>query len=375
MLSGSGRVGGSGGVGADGGSGGVRADDASSGGGDATRPALTDGVRIPARSLLLFLGAIALGSLVGIASPDTGAALGDGVDPTVLVLVTVLFSELDLSGLRRLRLRGASRVLGAAWLANFVLMPLLGFGIASLFLSGAPLLFAGVVIYFTAPCTDWFLGFTRLAGGDTSLGAVLLPINMVTQLLAYPFLLSALVHTPAVADPLVIAETLVHWCVVPASLALGIRLAVALLLPRGAGLRIRAVTGRLVPLVIAALIVQIFAANVGTIRDHADAFAALLGAVILFFALGYTLVDRIARALGFAHPQRALLAMTTAARNAPLMLALTTVALPDEPLVAASIVIGMLIEFPHLAGITWLLTRRRPARVRRIAAREPAPTV
>ncbi|MDQ0745458.1 ACR3 family arsenite transporter [Clavibacter sp. B3I6] len=333
---------------------------------------LPEGVRLPARPLVLFLGAIAAGSLIGVVSPDVGAALGGGVDPTVLLLVTVLFAELDLSGLRRLRLRGTARLVGVAWLANFVLMPLLGLAIASLSLSGAPLLFAGVVIYFTAPCTDWFLGFTRLAGGDTALGAVLLPVNMVTQLLAYPFLLSALVHAPAVADPLLVAETLLRWCVLPAALALAIRLVVGHVLPRTAGARVRVATGRLVPLVIAALIVQIFAANVGTIRAHAEAFAALIGAVVLFFAVGYLLVDRISRALGLAHPQRALLAMTTAARNAPLMLAVTTVALPDEPLVSAAIVIGMLIEFPHLAGITWLLTRRRPARRPR-SAPEPAP--
>ncbi|MFT2753897.1 arsenic resistance protein [Clavibacter sp. Sh2088] len=316
------------------------------------------GVPMPARALLLFLGAIAVGSIVGVASPDTGAVLAGGVDPTVLLLVTVLFVDVDLSGLRLRRLREAPRFLAVAWLANFVLMPLLGFAIASLFLSGAPLLFAGVVIYFTAPCTDWFLGFTRLAGGNTSLGAVLLPVNMVTQLLLYPFLLSALVHTDAVQDPVAIGETLLRWCVTPALIAVLVRVVLSRALPTTVRERVRGLPGRLVPLIIAALIVQIFAANIVTIRDHADAFLALLGAVVLFFAIGYVLIDRLSNALRLEHPERALLAMTTAARNAPLMLGLTTVVLPDQPLIAAAIVIGMLIEFPHLAGITWLLTRR-----------------
>ena len=57
--------------------------------------------------------------------------------------------------------------------------------------------------------------------------------------------------------------------------------------------------------------------------------------------------------------------MTTSARNAPLMLAVTAVALPDQPVVHAAIILGMLIEFPHLTVLTHLL--------RRSASRVPSP--
>ncbi len=49
--------------------------------------------------------------------------------------------------------------------------------------------------------------------------------------------------------------------------------------------------------------------------------------------------------------------MTTAARNAPLMLGITAAATPDQPLIYASLVIGMLIEFPHLTALKHLLLR------------------
>lgn len=80
-------------------------------------------------------------------------------------------------------------------------MPLIGFAITSLFLSGQSLLFTGLVIYFLAPCTDWFLGFTRLAKGDTALGSVLVPINMITQLLLYPVYLHLSAKAPRLLDP------------------------------------------------------------------------------------------------------------------------------------------------------------------------------
>ena len=55
---------------------------------------------------------------------------------------------------------------GAAFLAASAIPP---GGFAEVV--GALLIFAGLMIYFLAPCTDWFLGFTRLARGDTTLGA------------------------------------------------------------------------------------------------------------------------------------------------------------------------------------------------------------
>jgi hypothetical protein len=43
------------------------------------------------------------------------------------------------------------------------------------------------------------------------------------------------------------------------------------------------------------------------------------------------------------------------------MLALTAIALPDQPVVQATIILGMLVEFPHLTILTHLL-RGRAAR-------------
>lgn len=57
------------------------------------------------------------------------------------------------------------------------------------------------------------------------------------------------------------------------------------------------------------------------------------------------------------YPRHALLSLTTAARNAPRMLALTSVALPGQPVIYAAIIAGMLVEFPHLTIVTRLLLR------------------
>ncbi|QYF73638.1 arsenic resistance protein [Cryobacterium sp. PAMC25264] len=319
-------------------------------------PAVEAGSR-PWLLTALLLGAIVAGSLLGTWRPGSAAVLSAWVDPTVLTLLVLLFFEVRFLDVRRLR--AAPRFLLLAWCANFLVVPLIGVGVASLFLSGEPLLFTGLLIYFVAPCTDWFLGFTRLAGGNITLGSVLLPLNLLTQLALFPVFLALFARIPAGLDVPSLLQTLGQWFLAPIVLAAGLRALLAWALPAAVCTRLLGLVGRMIPGVIALLIVEIFTAHIGTILNRVDAFLVILVAVMLFFLLTYLVGDLLSRLFGLDYPEHALLTMTTAARNAPLMLGLTTVALPGQPLVYAAIIIGMLVEFPHLTVIRALLLRRR----------------
>ena len=173
-------------------------------------------------STFLLLGAIISGSMIGYFSPDTGEALGGYVDYTILALVSILFLEVRFEALTKII--NNLRFLAIAWLANFILIPTIGFLIATLFLSGKPLFFTGLLIYFIAPCTDWFLGFTRLAGGNTTLGAGLIPVNMVSQLLLYPVYLSIFAKEEVGVDMATMGDTLLDWFLIPFVAAIVVRL-------------------------------------------------------------------------------------------------------------------------------------------------------
>jgi len=88
-------------------------------------------------------------------------------------------------------------------------------------------------------------------------------------------------------------------------------------------------------------------------------FVAVLGCAVVFFAVTFIAAEWASRLAALSYPRSALLAMTTAARNAPLMIGLTSAALPHQPLVTTAIVVGMLVEFPHLLAVRHLLLRRR----------------
>ena len=307
------------------------------------------------RISLILLASIAIGSLLGSLSGDAGTLLGGLTDPVLLVLVGVMFFTLRLDALPALR--RTSGTVALALSVNFLLIPVVALALSRIVPDDA--LRLGVLIYCLFPCTDWFLGFTRLAGGDTVTGAALIPVQMTLQLALYPVWLSVLTETSVGSTISVAGPTLLTWFVLPAGAALALRVLLRVVLPRKHRL-VTETADRAVPWATGALIMCLFAGNVEAIGHNPVAFAWVLLVVFLFFVAVYLVGEAVARALRLPYSAHALLTMTTSARNAPLMLVLTGIALPGEPVVAAAIVVGMLIEFPHLTAVTHLLRRQSP---------------
>lgn len=315
----------------------------------------------------LFLTAILAGSLLAAAAPEAAQGLAAFADPLILLLVGVTFFTLRLEGLPALR--RAPRTVLLALGMNFVAVPLVALTLTAVVPNEA--LRLGVLIYCLAPCTDWFLGFTRLAGGDTTTGAALIPVQMLLQLLLYPVWLRVFAGEQVESGLSSAGPTLLTWFVLPAGIGLAARLLLRFALPAAWRQRIAAGVDRAVPAIIAALIAAIFAGNVDAIPADPAAFVWVLAIVFVFFVVTYAIGEGVGRLCRLRHPEHALLTMTASARNAPLMLAVTTLALPDQPIVHAAIILGMLIEFPHLTVITHLLRRRSPE-ARLAAVVEPA---
>lgn len=309
----------------------------------------------PFSTAALFIGAIVLGAAIGLLTPAYGETFSQGIDTTLLIMIFLLFFELRLGAI--FKAFGNLRFLGLAWSANFLIIPVIGFGIASLIFSGEPLLFAGLMIYFLAPCTDWFLGFTRMANGDTELGAALIPINIITQLLLFPLWLWLFTKSAGLVDFAAMPSMLMQWFILPLLVAQSLRFALERFLPQEWHDPVFSRITSCVTLVLAALILQIFATHIGAIAENLNVFVFVAAAVCVFFFVTL-MVGRVLAKLGrLNYAQQVLLAMTMAARNAPLMLALAAVAIPDQPLVLAVIVSGMLIEIPLLTALKQLLLK------------------
>ena len=312
------------------------------------------------RTALLFLGAIGMGSVLGLADADLGTAIAAPVDYTIIAMIFLLFFELRFGNF--IAALGNIRFLALAWTANFLVVPPIGFLIAYLLLQDQPLVFAGLLIYFLAPCTDWFLGFTRMARGDTGLGAALIPVNLITQLMLFPLWLWLFARHSGAVDLAAVPGLLVQWFLFPLLAAQALRYALQKLAPANLFERLIAFASLALPPPIALLIFQIFAGNIGAIVANGAMFMPLLAAVFLFFVATFIASEGLSRAAQLDYPQHALLTTTMAARNAPMMLAVTAVAVPDQPLILLPLVIGMLIEIPHLTALKQVLLQQRAKR-------------
>lgn len=303
------------------------------------------------------LAAVAAGTAIGLVF-DLGDAPERLVVPALVALLALTFAGVNAHAIAT-GIRPHPKVAAASLGVNFGWAPAVAGLLGWLLLSAHPDLRLGLVMLLVTPCTDWYLVFTGTARGNVALGASLLPVNLVLQLLLLPVFVTAL--TGAAAD-IPLADLAVSVAVV-----LGIPVAVAALARfaaarAGAQDRLDEVLERLQPAGLALLavaIVAIFAAHARVVTDNLDAVLRLLLPLGLFFASTYLVVTATAGGLRFAHPERVTLTMTTLARNSPVALAIASVAFADRPLVAIALVVGPLVELPVLAVTAHALHRPR----------------
>ncbi|MFN3868149.1 MAG: arsenic resistance protein [Hyphomicrobiaceae bacterium] len=80
------------------------------------------------------------------------------------------------------------RFMAAVLIGNFVAIPIL---VAFLlqFVPNDAALRLGILLVLLVPCTDWFITFTHLGGGDTGRAIAVTPVNLIVQLALLPLYL------------------------------------------------------------------------------------------------------------------------------------------------------------------------------------------
>lgn len=169
-----------------------------------------------------------LAGLVGVCVLGyTRPSLGDHLNPLVPWLVALIMFLL-----------GAGQELGQLWQSvrnhravavtlanNFLLMPLLAYGLGKILFPADPILFSGLVLMGAVPTTTASsVVWSRLSGGNTSLSLVLTVYSTVASIVALPLILELSlgrsVHLPAldmmvklfqvIVVPVVLAQLLRH---------------------------------------------------------------------------------------------------------------------------------------------------------------------
>jgi ACR3 family arsenite efflux pump ArsB len=264
-------------------------------------------------------------------------------------LFTVLFSIMVTVSLERIVEAAKNlRFFLLAIATNFLAIPLLAFVLAWLFVGHEPAILLGLVMYLVTPCTDWFLAFTHQARGDIALGTVLLPWNLLLQIGFLPLYVLLISGTTIPVELADFEEPILLFFVLPLFLSRLVRMGITR--TRGAfDRRASSLFSSLQTGALTFVVLMMFASGGREILENVRLFPGALGAVSLFFAVVFVLARAVSGIGGLSREEYILLHFTASARNSPVALAIALGTFPDQPLVAAVIVLGPLVELPILA--------------------------
>lgn len=304
--------------------------------------------------VLVYLAFIAMGLALGSALPQRVGVLKVLLWPLLGALLYVTFTQVPLT-----QLRAAwrdTRFLAAAVVGNFVLLPLIAWGLANLFIT-EPAVRLGLLLVLLVPCTDWFITFSHLGGGKAQYAIAFAPVSLLLQLALLPLYLwlfldeslrLALVHRELllafaglIVLPLLLAFITEKW-------AQGHR-------KRAAGIE------RLgwLPVPLLALVVfSIAATQVNVVAGSLPLLGGLLPAFIGFLLLAAGLARLMASMWKLPTAQGRVLAFSLGTRNSFVVLPLALSLPASYELAVVVIVFQSLVELIGMAFFLWWVPRR-----------------
>lgn len=310
----------------------------------------------------LYAAGIAAGAVVGWVVPGAGR-LAVLVEPVLGLLLLATFLAVPFAALGA-ALRDV-RFLAALLVLNFAVVPAVVFGL-SRFVAHDDALLVGVLLVLLAPCVDYVIAFTGLAGGAAERLLAAAPLLMLLQLLLLPVLLRVCAGPAAVAavDVGPFVRALVLLILLPLALAALVQGAARRGAPgpRRAARAVEAATGAAMVPLMAATLFLVVASQVRAVGERLPALAGAVPVFVGFVAVMVPLGLAVAALARVDARSGRALVFSGATRNSlvvlPLALALPP-SLDPAPLV---VVTQTLVELVAMAVLVRLVPRLLPER-------------
>ena len=309
----------------------------------------------------LYLAAIVGGGVVGSLAPVVAPGLSLAITPVLGLLLFATFLSVPLIDVAR-SLRDL-RFLGTVVVVDFVVAPVVAFGLSRLVADDRGLL-VGVLLVLLTPCIDYVIVFTGLAGGARDRLLAAAPVLMLLQIVLLPVYLLVFAggETVATIDLRPFVEAFVFLIVVPLAAAAVVQ---ALARRQHAGVRVMAATAdATVPLMLLTLFVVV-GSQIAAVGGEAVSLVRLLPVYVGFLAV-MLVVGLVAGRMSRldARATRAVV-FSGATRNSLVVLPLALALPPALSIAPLAVVTQTLVELVGMVVFVWLVPRlTAPARAR-----------
>ncbi|MEV4877698.1 arsenic resistance protein [Streptomyces cyaneofuscatus] len=317
--------------------------------------------RMEHHQVAVYLAAMALGALLGLAVPSFGPGLEHLINPVLGALLFVTFLQVPAAELLRSLRDG--RFLSAALVVNFVVVPLV---VAALFtfLPADRAVRLGVLLVLLCPCVDYVIVFSGLAGGSARRLLAVTPVLLVAQMVLLPGFLYAFLGSGLadVVEAGPFLEAFAFLIVIPLALAWGLQAWAGL---RASGRKVSdAATTTMVPLMAATLLVVV-ASQVPKVGGNLTDVAAVVPFYAAFLVVMAFAGKAVARLFRLDVPGGRAVVFSGATRNSLVVLPLA-LSLPDAYAIAAVVVVTQtLVEVVGMVLYVRAVPRLLPAQPQR----------
>ncbi len=227
---------------------------------------------------------------------------------------------------------------------NFLWTPIFAYILGLIFLNFNLDLRIALVLLLVMPCTDWYLIFTEITGGNLDLSTSILPYNLIFQLLLLPIYLFIFFGNNSFIFDLGLTISTILELLVPLMLALIARFILIKVLDNER--IIHKACDKIEFILICIIAFFLFLTEGQEINNSLTEYPIFFLSIVIYYVVNFILSLYLGNHFKFNNSDIISLIFTTTSKNTPLSLTLAGILFPSHKVISLVLILGPLTEIP-----------------------------